>query len=286
MHTASITRCVLSLVLVSSMAAAATASAAGTVAGTLTVNGQKAPLILSYVDESAEDIILVLASKEVPADAVPFIGEEVARKFKIHAIVFTVSRAGRNIARGLNGIYYPGPEMGYMAMAEGAATLQIKRLDAQGIEGRIFTAKPVKTSSDSYAFDVTFSIPLGKAAPPPKQAEIKITGDTTSPPAAAYAEYYRAARSGDAKKMRGFLAASRVKEFDKMDAETRAMMLDVLKDNPAEIRIGKPSIAGTKAALVVQGVNLQTTKTTAEVTMVQEGGIWKVDKESWTTTSK
>ena len=38
--------------------------------------------------------------------------------------------------------------------------------------------------------------------------------------------------------------------------------------------------------LVVEGLNLQTTKTTAEVTMVQEGGAWKVDKESWKTTSK
>jgi len=94
------------------------------------------------------------------------------------------------------------------------------------------------------------------------------------------------AHTGDAKKMRGYLASARIKEFDTMDAQMRAMMLDVLKDNPAEIRIGKPTIAGAKATFLVEGLNLQTTKTTAEVTMVQEGGAWKVDKESWKTTSK
>jgi hypothetical protein len=277
---------ILSLVAVSWMAAAASSAAAGIVTGTITVNGQKAALILSYVDETDEDIILVFASKDVPADAVPFIGEEVARKFKIHALVFTVSRADKKIAAGINGIFYPGPEMGYIAMAVDAPTLQLKRFDAQGIDGRIFTAKPVKLSSDTYSFDVTFSIPLGKAAPLPPKAETRITGDTTSPPALAYAEYYRAARAGDTKKMRTGLAASRVKELDTMDAKTRAMMLELIKDNPAEIRIGKPTIAGSKATLVVEGLNLQTTKTTAEVTMVQEGGAWKVDKESWKTTSK
>lgn len=276
---------VLSLAAASWLAVAAASLAAGTVAGSLTVNGQKAALILSYVDETDEDIMLVFASKEVPADAVPFIGEEVARKFKIHAVVFTVSRASRKIVSGLNGIYHPGPEMGYMAMGVDTPTLQVKRLDAQGIEGRIFTAKPVKSSSDSYSFDVTFSVPLGKAAPV-KLVETKIAGDTTSPPSAAYTASYRVARLGDGQKLRGFLAAARIKEFDAMDAKTRAMMLDLLKDNPAEIRIGKPATAGPKATLVVEGMNLQTTKTTAEVTMVQEGGAWKVDKESWKTTSK
>jgi hypothetical protein len=286
MRSWSLVRRVLSLVAAAWLMAAVSSSAAGTVAGTITVNGQKAALVLTYVDETDEDIVLVLASKEVPADAVPFIGEEVARKFKIHAIVFTVSRASRKITSGLNGVFHPGPEMGYMAMAVDAPTLQLKRFDASGIEGRIFTAKPVKSSSDSCAFDATFSVPLGKAAPPPRKAETKITGDTTSPPAVAYAEYYRAARTGDTKKMRGCLAAARIKEFDTMDAKMRSMMLDVLGDNPAEIRIGKPSITGTRAALVVEGMNLQTTKTTANVTMVQEGGAWKVDQEKWTTTSK
>lgn len=50
--------------------------AAGSVTGSLITNGQKTPLVLAYVDESPEDIIIVLASKTVPADVVPFIGED------------------------------------------------------------------------------------------------------------------------------------------------------------------------------------------------------------------
>jgi hypothetical protein len=260
--------------------------ASGTVTGALTINGQKTPLVLAYVDESAEDIIVVLASKEIPADAVPFIGEEVARKFKIHAVTITVTRATKKLGQGLNGVFYPGTDMGYVGLREGAATLQVKRMDATGIEGRIFTAKPVTLTDVTYSFDATFSIPLGKAAPAPPPVVIKISGDVASPPTAVYADYYRAVHSGDAQKMRGFLAASRVKEFEAMDADTRKKMLAVLKDNPPEIRIGKPVIAAGKATFTVEGLNLQTTKTSAEVTMVQEGSAWKVDKERWTSTSK
>jgi hypothetical protein len=258
----------------------------GTVTGSVTANGQKAPLILVYVDESPEDIIVVLASKEVPKDAVPFIGEDVARKFKISAVVFTVSRAGKNLASGLNGVYCPGTEIGYVGMATTSATLQVKRLDATRIEGRIFTPKPVALSSVTYAFDASFAIPLGTAAPAPPPVEVKVSGDTASAPTAVYADYYRTIHSGDVKKMRGFLAAARVKEFDAADEQTRQMMLGILKDNPPEIRIGKPVVAAGKATFTVEGLNLQTTKTTAEVTMVQEGGAWKIDKERWSTTSK
>ena len=115
---------------------------------------------------------------------------------------------------------------------------------------------------------------------------VKISGDVSSPPTAAYADYYRATHAGDPQKIRGFLAAARVKEFDAGDAKLRQMMLDLLRDNPPEIRIGKPVVAAGKATFTVEGLNLPTTKTSAQITMVQEGGAWKVDKESWATTSK
>jgi len=76
-------------------ATAVVAAAAGSVSGSVTVKGQKGSLTLYYVDESPKDVVVVLASKEVPKDAVPFIGDDVARKFKIHALVFTVPRGGQ-----------------------------------------------------------------------------------------------------------------------------------------------------------------------------------------------
>lgn len=261
-------------------------AAAANVTGALTANGQKAPLVLTYKDEGPEDVIVVLASKEVPSDAVPFIGEEVARKFKIYAVAFTVSRASKKLSPGFNGVFFPGADMGYDGMAETDATLQLKRFDAEGIEGRIFTPKPVVSSSLDYSFDASFSIPLGKAAPAPAPVAVNVSGDITSPPNAAYAEYYGVVFSGDEKKIRSFLTAARTKEFDAMDGDARKAMLEIMRNNPPEIRVSKPVIAGDKATFAVEGMNLPTTRTSAEVTMVKEGDAWKVEKEKWSTTSK
>jgi len=261
------------------------ALAAGTVTGSVTTNGQKVPLVVTYVDESPDDIIIVLASKTLPADVVPFIGEEVARKLKVHAVAFTVSRATRTIARTFGGVFYPGPEMGFVGLAEGVATLQVKRMDAKGIEARIFTPKPVKLSDITYSFDATFSVPLASAAPPSPAVTVKISGDTSAP-ALAYAEYYRAGFAGDVEKIRMAFVADRRKDFDTGDPQKRGMLLDLLKSNPAEIRIGKPTITGATATLTVEGLNETASRTTATVTMVNEAGAWKVGKEKWSSTSK
>ena len=66
----------------------------------------------------------------------PFIGEEVARKQKIHAVVFTISRAKRALdPRGLKGVYHPGPDLGFVGIGEGRAKLALTRLDATGCGG-------------------------------------------------------------------------------------------------------------------------------------------------------
>ncbi len=267
-------------------AAQAGAGAPPPVSGSLTVNGQKAVLVKAYVDESPDDVIVVLASKEIPRDVLPFIGEEVARKQKIHAVVFTISRAKRALEpRGLKGVYYPGPEMGFVGIAEGKAKLALTRLDATGVAGRISTPTPVTLSDLTYSFDASFSLPLGASAPAPPPAKVEVSGDT-SPPSRAYADYYRSAFTGKADKIRGFLAKPRLQEFDKADPKTQGLMLDLLKSNPEQIRITKATTKGAAATLTVEGVNETATRSTAEVTMVNEGGAWKVQKEKWSVTNK
>ena len=264
----------------------ARAGATAPVAGSLTINGQQTALVKAYVDESPDDLILVLASKEIPRDVLPFIGEEVARKQKIHAVVFTISRAKRVLEpRGLKGVYYPGPEMGFAGIAEGKSKLVLTRLDATGVAGRITTPAPVTLNDLSYSFDASFSLPLGASAPAPPPAKVDVTGDA-SPPARAYADYYHAAFSGSADKIRPFLAKPRLQELDKADPKTRGMMLELLKSNPEQIRITRATSKGSTAALTVEGVNETATRSTAEVTMVNEGGSWKVQKEKWSITNK
>ncbi len=263
----------------------AASAPAGTVTGSITIQGQKAALIRTYVDESPSDIIVVLASRDVPQDSVPFIGEEVARKLKIHAVVFTIDRAKRALGSTFTMVFYPGTEAGFIGARPEIFTLQLKRLDATGVEGRVFTTKPVKLSDVEYNFDATFSIPLGAAAPAAPPIEVTISGDTSAP-SQAYATYYRAVFAGDVQKVRDGFVADRRAAFDKATPDERAMMIDFMKTNPAQIVIGRPAVKGTTATLTVEGVNETAGKSTGTITMIQEGGTWKVAQEKWSTSSK
>ncbi len=262
------------------------AEAAPPVSGSVTVNGQKAALVKAYVDESEDDLVVVLASKEIPRDVLPFIGEEVARKQKIYAVSFTISRVKRSLdPRGMKGVFHPGPEMGFVGLADDKVKLTLSRLDATGVAGRIVTPAPVTLSDLTYAFDASFTMPLGKAAPAPPPVAVQVSGES-SPPARAYADYYRAIFGGTAEQVRGFFASARRRDFDKADARTRSAGLELLKTNPAQIRITKAIGKGSRATLSIEGQNETATRSTAEVTMVLEAGQWKVEKEKWSITSK
>jgi hypothetical protein len=276
----------LASLLALATAITAVADAAPPVAGSVTVNGKKAALVKVYVDESEDDIVVVLASKEIPRDVLPFIGEEVARKQKIYAVTFTVSRAKRGLdPSGVKGVFHPGPDLGYVGLAEGKAKLTLSRLDATGLAGRIVTPAPVSLSDLSYSFDVSFSIPLGKAAPAAPAIQVKVSGDT-SPAAGAYADYYRAVFAGNVEQVRGFFASARRRDFDKADAKTRSAMLELAKSNPSQIRIAKAQLKGAMATLTIEGQNETATRSTAEVTMVNEANVWRVEKEKWSITNK
>ncbi len=282
------TRCLLGVTFTLAFvtALALRAGAAPPVSGSVTVNGQKAQLVKAYLDESENDLIVVLASKEIPRDVLPFIGEEVARKQKIYAVSFTISRAKRALdPRGMKGVFHPGPDVGFVGLSDDKVKLTLSRLDATGVAGRIVTPAPVALSDLSYSFDASFSMPLGKAAPPPPPVVVQVSGET-SPPARAYADYYRAVFGGNAEQVRGFFASARRQDFDKADAKTRAAGLELLKTNPAQIRITKAVSKGSRATLTLEGENETATRSTAEVTMVLEAGQWKVEKEKWSITSK
>jgi len=270
-----------------SIAAMPVLAAAGgsQVTGSLTVNSEKVALLYAYADEAPDNIIVVLASKEVPDDVLPFIGEEVARKQKIHAVAFTISRAERSLARDFGGVFFPGAEMGFVGLPEGAAKLEVKRLDATGLAGRIYTPKPFTALDTAFGFDVTFSMPLGSAVPPKPAPTITVTGDSSAP-SKVYADYYRASFSGDMAKIRPFIAADRLKEMDAAPPEMLEMMFEMLKSQPHDITITKATVAGSKATLLVEALNQTTEQMTAEVSMVLEKGAWKIAKESWKTTSK
>ena len=135
------------------------------VSGSLTIDGKKYNLVYAYVDEvQPDEPIIVLSDKPLPAEAIPFIPEKLVKEQKIHAIAFSVSRKDKKLTNTYGMLSNPGEssQVGIGRVEEGNLKFSIKRLDDSGIEGKIATLKPVKLTSISYSFDLSFKAGLGK----------------------------------------------------------------------------------------------------------------------------
>jgi hypothetical protein len=97
-------------------------------------------------------------------------------------------------------------------------------------------------------------------------------------------EFYQAYRKAFAKAQKvedllPMLAASRRAEMQKTPADERTMMFGMLKEMTAdqgEVKVLKETATKNGAELSVQAKD-----STGTVTIVKEGGAWKLDKESW-----
>jgi hypothetical protein len=75
------------------------------------------------------------------------------------------------------------------------------------------------------------------------------------------------------------MAANRRAQMEKTPSDERTMMFGMLKEMTAEqgeVKVLKETPTANGAELAVQAKN-----GTGVVTLVKEGGAWKLDKESW-----
>ena len=97
-------------------------------------------------------------------------------------------------------------------------------------------------------------------------------------------EFYLAYRKAFAKAQKiedilPFMSASRRKQMEKTPADERKMMFEMIKEMSAEqgdVKVGKETPTATGADLAVTAKD-----GTGTITLVKEGGAWKLDKESW-----
>ena len=68
-------------------------------------------------------------------------------------------------------------------------------------------------------------------------------------------------------------------------ADERAKMFEVVKmmNKLTDVKILKEVPAGDGATLTVEGIDMDKKKSTGTVSLIKEGGDWKIGKESWST---
>lgn len=246
----------------------------GTATGTMTANGKTYQMKYSYVDESPEDIILVLTDTALAKKDIPFGLNQLAMDGKVHGIVVTISKETKGQISGLNAIYDQswGGQLGTL----GDAVLKIDKLDSKVIEGHLSTPGQNTFSDYTFSFDVKFKSALGvPEQKTPVEVTIKADG---SPAAAAYSDYYKALMSGDIPAVKKLILKENA---DQLDDETAAMIVDIAQSaHPREIEIVTVNISDTSAELSVKG-NVDGSQGKGTVQMVVEDGQWKVATDKW-----
>ena len=123
-------------------------------------------------------------------------------------------------------------------------------------------------------------------------AVLAVALSAAAQPAATYktgGEFYVAYRAAFIKakaidELLPWMAKARRDQVTKTPADERSMMFDLMKemDDNENIKVVKETPKGEGAELQVEATSKGSkTKSTAAISLVKEGGAWKLDKESW-----
>lgn len=123
---------------------------------------------------------------------------------------------------------------------------------------------------------------LVAAVPAPAQTGMKT--------ASQFYTEYRAAfdKAKKVEELLPYMSAARRKEIESTPADERAKMFELMKllGTLTNVKITKETRTADGATVMVDALDSDKAKTTGTITLVQEGGAWKIAKESFFSTSK
>jgi hypothetical protein len=273
------------LLLVCALAAPLLA-ADGTAKGTLTVNGKTVQLKYAYAaqredpfDKKKTAIQVLITDQQVPADAArdEFKLMEVRDKQHINGVSILVTDDQRIVSGGL---YSPNLKKMDFVSGVGMQKLELTAMTKDRIAGHV--AVPKDDFFDNvYSYDVTFDAPVGmsKAAAAamdkPKGTPLPAGGGDVGK---AYEAYRKALLAGNLAALKKTVSADKVASID--DPEFKDHLKIIQAMTPKKVTITGGAVDGDTATLLATAKEGNETST-GKITMVREGGAWKLGKESW-----
>ena len=270
------------IVLVVSLGFAA--AALGSVTGSITSNGKTTSLKYAVAmpkedpfDKKKKATFVLVTDQEVPAKALADEFEFMRwyDKANLHGFAVLINDEKRVVS---GNVYDPAlKHNGFSGV--GMQEVKLTTLTPARIAGTVSIPKPDDFFGDKYQYTATFDVPVAavKAAapPPPKGTPLPAGGGE---PAKAYAVYSKALAAGDIAGVKRGVTADRVKEMDSPDFKKMFGLVQALQ--PKNIKITGGTIDGDTATLLATGKDESGT-TNGTITMVKEGGAWKVKEEEW-----
>ncbi len=253
---------------------------AGTASGSMTVGGKTAPLKYAVAKKSKDGAVVLLSNVPVTVETFDDIGKmmELADSGKLTGVEVTIT-PDKHI---ISGQFY-SPEFklqGNNFSGTGMHELETTIFKPAEIAGKLYTSHESSFHDVKYSysakFDARVQAPKPEAPPVLKGTKLPPGGGD---PGKAYLAFVKSLTSGDMNAVKAAASASRAKQMN--DApEFKEMFPMIQAMEPKKIKITGGAIDGETATLLATGSS-DGDPAHGEISMVREGGKWKVEKESW-----
>jgi hypothetical protein len=262
----------------------------GTASGTLTVNGKTVQLKYVYAalkedpfDKKKKATQLLVTDQAIPADAASdeFRLMEVRDKQKLNGVMVLITGDKRIVS---GAVYSPLlKKMDYVS-GVGMQQLELTTHTAARVAGRVWLEKPHDFFDNIYQYNITFDAAIGaqKSDKPeqPKGTPLPAGGGD---PGKAYDTYRKALMGGNIPALRKSVVAEHAKDLDSPDFKDQLKMIQAFQ--PKNVKVTGGAVDGDTATLLATAKDGSETSN-GTITMLREGGAWKLSKESWRSKSE
>ena len=276
----------LSIVVSLMVAAVGYGSDEGTANGTMTVGGKKTTLkyavarnVKNHLEEGKTDIRVLLSNVPVTVEEFADIGKmlELSDSGKLTGIEVEIT-PDKKIISGQ--IYSPEFHLqGNNFSAVGMHEFKPTSFTKKSLAGKLSTTHESDFNQVSYSYSATFkaSVEAPKSEAPPKLKGTPLPaggGDIGK----AYLAFEKSVAAGDMAAVRNGVSAERAAEMDSPDFKEMFPLMQAMQAK--DIKVTGGAVDGDKATLIATGMS-DGDKANGTISMVREGGKWKVAKASW-----
>lgn len=253
--------------------------------GKLTVNGKTAKLTHVYAttkanpfDKSKTDVVIVAIDRELTSETLFDEFEMMKATDGANGFTAQIDDEGKIIS---GQIFSPNFQNMTSFSSVGSQEAQLTTRTADRVAGKVWLPSEGNFFDNKYQYSATFDVPvLKKPAPAARKGTPLPKGG--GEPAKAYEAYRKAMKAADFATLKKMIVPEMAQQMD--DPEFKEMFPMIQEMQPKKVTIVGGVVDGDSATLDVLNPDEKNSKGT--VSMVKLNGGWKLQKESWKTTSE
>jgi hypothetical protein len=263
----------------------------GTAKGTMTVGGKKTDLKHAVAkntqngfDKKVTDVVVLLSNVPVTVEEFSSFAKmmNLADSGKLTGIEVEITPDNKIIS---GQVYSPEFHLsGNSFSAVGMHQFDPKTNKKTEVEGKLSTTHESTFKNVAFSYNATFhalvGAPKAEAAAVLKGTKLPADGGDLGK---TYLAFTKSIAAGDMKAVRNGVSAERAAQMNTPDFKEMFPLIQAMQ--PKNIKVTGGAIDGDTATLTATG-NQDGDKATGTISMVREGGTWKVAKESWSSTHK